>query len=282
MNHIAELRKKYADYKPKKLDPNYKPELEAGWNFKYLYLVDSAIWGRWNYWNHLATYGELPEEGIPQIRFEEMPNKMALKTLERCFSAITSSPWHGWSMPDYLDYFLDWIIWSIDPLKSDQKPQVKGGMKEDACEMLYQTFDLWPLLLYPHDYFGHILAECAYGKGFSFFPTPHTVVETMVKMNMKGGVRGKDDRLATVCDPCVGTGRMLLHASNYSLCLYGQEINYLIHKACLVNMYLYAPWGAKPLKHLVTPVDTNDDMDFIIDWSELPDKDCPEIDWSID
>jgi hypothetical protein len=281
MNHITKLRKKYADYEPKELDLAYKPELQAGWNFKYLYMVDCAIWKRWDYWNRLATYGELPEEEIPQIRFEETPNRAALKMLERCFTAITSSPWCGWSTPDYLNYFLDWLIWSIDPLKGGQKPEVKGGMKGDACEMLYQAFDLWPILLYPHDYFGHILSECSYGKSSSFFPTPHAVAETMVKTNMGENVNGKDNRLATVYDPCVGTGRMLLHASNYSLCLYGQEINYLIHKACLVNMYLYAPWGARPLNHLVTPVDTDDDETFIIDWSEPPDKGY-SINWDID
>jgi hypothetical protein len=51
-------------------------------------------------------------------------------------------------------------------------------------------------------------------------------------------------------DPCLGTGRMLLHASNYSLRLYGQDINETCVKASLVNGYLYAPWMVKPFPFL--------------------------------
>jgi hypothetical protein len=56
-----------------------------------------------------------------------------------------------------------------------------------------------------------------------------------------------DHRLDHVLDPCVGTGRMLLYASNHSLLLAGQDINFVCVRACLVNFYLYAPWGALPL-----------------------------------
>ncbi|MBD1995249.1 SAM-dependent DNA methyltransferase [Leptolyngbya sp. FACHB-541] len=53
-----------------------------------------------------------------------------------------------------------------------------------------------------------------------------------------------------MCDPCLGTGRLLLTASNYSLRLYGQDINDTVIKAALVNGYLYAPWLVKPLPFL--------------------------------
>ena len=43
---------------------------------------------------------------------------------------------------------------------------------------------------------------------------------------------------------------MLLHTSNYSVCLYGQDINPVCVKATLVNGYLYAPWLALPLAWL--------------------------------
>lgn len=40
---------------------------------------------------------------------------------------------------------------------------------------------------------------------------------------------------------------MLLHASNFSLCLYGQEIDRLAIAMCKINGALYAPWISFPL-----------------------------------
>ena len=60
----------------------------------------------------------------------------------------------------------------------------------------------------------------------------------------------QDMRAETVCDPCVGTGRFLLHASNHSLRLYGCEIDPVLCKATLVNAYFYAPWLARPIPWL--------------------------------
>lgn len=51
-------------------------------------------------------------------------------------------------------------------------------------------------------------------------------------------------KLKTVLDPCVGTGSMLLPASNWSLRLFGQDI---VYKLCLctdLNAFLWMPWLA--------------------------------------
>ena len=111
---------------------------------------------------------------------------------------------------------------------------------------LYQVFCLDALLLWPHDYWGDLLAQSAYGKGQGFYPTPHTVCEAMTRMLMDG----KDCRRQSVCDPCVGTGRFLLHASNSSLSLYGMDIDPLLCQATLVNGYLYSPWLVRPIPWL--------------------------------
>src|SRR5919197_815569 len=58
---------------------------------------------------------------------------------------------------------------------------------------------------------------------------------------------GRDLRLTSVNDPCVGSGRMLLHASNFSLRLYGQDIDPLAVALCKINGALYAPWLSFPL-----------------------------------
>jgi hypothetical protein len=110
--------------------------------------------------------------------------------------------------------------------------------------------DVGPLLASPHDYLGACAAE-GKARGWNptgFYPTPHAVVECMVSMLLAdAGKDGRDPRRLTVCDPCVGSRRMLLHASNVSMCLYGQDIDPLAVAMCKVNGALYAPWLSFPL-----------------------------------
>jgi hypothetical protein len=49
----------------------------------------------------------------------------------------------------------------------------------------------------------------------------------------------------------VGTGRLLLHASNHSLNLWGQDVDPLVVALCKVNGALYAPWLAFPLPEAI-------------------------------
>lgn len=62
---------------------------------------------------------------------------------------------------------------------------------------------------------------------------------------------GRDPRTVTVCDPCVGSGRMLLHASNHSVCLYGCDIDPICARITSINGVLYAPWFAFPFSSAV-------------------------------
>ncbi len=82
----------------------------------------------------------------------------------------------------------------------------------------------------------------------AFYPTPHQVVELMVRMAFHDPPKdGRDPRSRTVCDPCAGSGRMLMHSSNWSLSLHGQDIDPLAVAMCKVNGALYAPWMSFPL-----------------------------------
>ena len=110
---------------------------------------------------------------------------------------------------------------------------------------LYGLLNVSALQLFPYDYFGDLLSENAYGKKQGFFPTPHTIAEAMTQMTFPSPE--EDARLKSVCDPCVGTGRMLLHASNRSLRLYGMDIDETLCKATRVNGYLFAPYLSCPL-----------------------------------
>jgi hypothetical protein len=55
-------------------------------------------------------------------------------------------------------------------------------------------------------------------------------------------------------DPAVGSGRLLLHASNYSYCLYGCDIDPLVVAICRVNAAFYGPWLAFPLPDTILGV----------------------------
>src|SRR5208282_5253323 len=122
-------------------------------------------------------------------------------------------------------------------------------------EQLYRRVNLIPLLEKPHDYLGDYVAM-GKANGWNptgFYPTPHPVVECMVRMLMHDGdVEGRDPRVLSVCDPCVGSGRMLLHASNFSLNLWGQDIDPLAVAMCKINGAMYAPWLSFPLPTSIT------------------------------
>jgi hypothetical protein len=113
-------------------------------------------------------------------------------------------------------------------------------------EQLYRTINLGPLLLEPYDYLGAWIADQK-GKWnpHAFFPTPHHAVEMMAQMTF-ADVDPCKARSLTVHDPCMGTGRMLLHSSNWSLRLSGVDIDAQVIRAAKVNGALYAPWLVRP------------------------------------
>ncbi len=128
-------------------------------------------------------------------------------------------------------------------------PEERGEF-QGASVRLYQAFNLETLLAYPYDYFGDILAENRHGRHLGFYPTPMDVSVLMAEMTL-----GEEDaRAKSICDPCVGTGRLLLAASNRSYRLYGNDINPTVIKATLVNGFLYAPWLVRPFPFLDPPL----------------------------
>ncbi len=247
---IKDLRTRLHSYKPKKLDPDLQRDLKHGWLLPYLLHIDDYTWGRWDYWVRTVEAGILPDDPIPRITFEcggtqaEGLDSRTGKHLQKCLDLIPEyGSWQGWESWKYFDYLMDWLLYGFGYAG---QPDLPKEPSPSASMRLYQTLDLHWLMLYPYDYWGGILADNAHGRHLGFYPTPHTVVEMMCRMSLEGG----DRRLETVCDPCLGTGRMLLHASNYSLRLYGMDINPTVIKASLVNGYLYAPWLVKPIPFL--------------------------------
>src|SRR5262249_23132278 len=198
-----------------------------------------AVVGRWGYQLRTLEAGRLLDEPIPQVAFG--PPDPRVFPLLQGWSRLIGRDCGGW---DDLPALLDWLGWGL--ALGDEEPR----LSEAVSEKLYRQVDLGPLLRRPYDYLGEYVAR-GKARGWNptgFYPTPHHVVECMVRMTMQdSGKDGRDPRTRNVCDPAVGSGRMLLHASNISLCLFGQAVDPLAMAMCKVNGALYAPWLSSPL-----------------------------------
>ena len=213
-----------------RLEDRPPPWHYRGWSLPYviqLHALVPAVANRWGY--HLRTLeaGRLLDEPIPPIAFKQPDNKVF--SMLRVWSRLIGRDCGGWT--DF-HILLDWLSWGL--ALSMEEPRLGDAVQEK----LYRQVNLQPLLETPYDYLGDFVAA-GKAKGWNptaFFPTPHNVVELMVQMTMADTkVEGRDPRTMSVNDPCVGSGRMLLHASNYSFNLFGQDIDPLAISMCKIN-----------------------------------------------
>lgn len=225
-----------------------------GWLLPYVIEIHGlcpAVADRWGY--HLRTLeaGRLLDEPIPQIDFSSSD--------KRVFSLLDDwSRLIGWDCGGWSDFhtLLDWLCWAL--ALSNEAPH----LSDEVNERLYRQVNIGPLLEHPHDYLGEYVSQHK-ARGWNptgFYPTPHCVVEFMVRMSLHDEIKdGRDPRIQSVLDPCVGSGRMLLHASNFSMNLWGQDIDPLAVAMCKINGALYVPWLSFPLParildmHVETP-----------------------------
>ena len=217
---------------------------ERGWLLPSLLRTDTLLYGRWDYLADCWERDELPADPLPQIPFLSTPDKATWAMLTASLDAIPPpghGGWAGWSGSEYFRFFLQWLLHGFGHRGHKEAP-AEPPYCEGAGERLARVFDLPLWQNHPYDFLGDLLAQNAYGKRSGFFPTPHTVAEFMAQMLFSGQDGKKDTRILTVCDPCVGTGRLLLHASNFSLRLYGMDIDAHLCLATLVNGFLFAPW----------------------------------------
>lgn len=217
----------------------------SGWLAPSTCETESALWGRWDYLGRIFSEDKLPTDPIPAIDFVGTAEPRVLKMLSACLDTVSGEygRWRGWSSGTYFDYFLDWLLFGFGILKDEPKEP-----SPNAFDRLYQVFNVESLLAWPYDYFGDLLSESGHGQSQGFFPTPMEVCQLLCSMQIGGNT---DARAKTVHDPCVGTGRMLMAASNRSLLLFGSDINSTCVKATMVNGCLYAPWIVRQPTHLL-------------------------------
>jgi hypothetical protein len=226
----------------------------SGFLIYYIQLGDRAkapeVIDRWNY--HLRTLeaGHLLAEPIPQILFGHEGHAVdegsaGHAEVEKWIDIV----YHEIGSVSAFSAVLDFLQWGLG--LSRQYPR----LTEKTMEALYRGVNLEPLLKHPYDYLGDIYqgTKTKRWNSSAYYNTPHVVCEMMTRMVMLGPeeraaalASGKDPRLATVMEPCVGSGRFLLHASNYSLCLYGQDIDAVCCAMSRINGVFYAPWIAFP------------------------------------
>lgn len=205
---------------------------------------------RWGYYQRTIRAGKLLDEPIPQINFcgeHSSGVKSWTESETKGMGALTRIVENHVSTTAFRA-IVDWIAFG---LAVDEEPGTV--LKDEQLKRLYQTFNVEPLLLEPSDYLGQFLAASKVNKynTTGFYPTPHTICEFMTKMTVEAYEAPADDprdrRVLSIADPCVGTGRFLLHASNYSFNLHGMDIDPVVIKIAKINGALYAPWMTWPL-----------------------------------
>lgn len=209
--------------------------------------------GRWWYWTRTIEKGRPLDEPIPKIEFDSRPHQESEKNIKDCIRFMSG---RGYGERDAWIALIEWLLWGFG---ASVQPEFPNRVNEDISWHWYQTFNLGLMIKNPCDYMAWGSCEIAgmahKGNRTGFFPTPQNVVKMMTQMTMT-----KADKTKTVCDPCLGTGTMLLEASNFSLRLFGQDIDLNMVKMANVNAYLYIPWLAFPANDLID-WDTHEDYD---------------------
>jgi hypothetical protein len=249
--------------------PNLRRDLKPGWLFHHLYNYDSVLYGRWEYWSNLQLVPQekyhfliekdpdkrlkniqkhiLPPEPIPEISFSNgcaSSRDKGRQMLELCLDKMLTKGGYI-SMIIRIEYLLDWLLFALGhPHFGELPPE---PLSCEGCSMvLYQLFNLFPVMYLPKDYWGSLIAD-AKSKGSQrhtgYFPTPNTVANAIGQMLF---CPEQDNRLQIGCEPTVGTGVMTLEPSNRILCMVATDIDKVLLKATLVNWYWYCPWFAMP------------------------------------
>jgi len=222
----------------------------SGW-LRYMVLEAEemgALLPRWHYVFKSVTNGHVLDEPIPAepIGAQGSGQKASRTLMSWC--DLLDQGRSAWERIRLVMEFLAWGFGIVDapPRISDAEALRLYAGVEDGRKAIRGVNSRALLDLYkdPCDLFAFTLSQ-SMGKGWNpnaFFPTPAPVVAMMVEMTMHD-TKGIDQRGLTVCDPCCGTGRMLIHAGQKSMRLFAQDIDYMMVLATKINFAFWCPWG---------------------------------------
>jgi len=225
-----------------------------GWLIPYLLQLDIIEsppdhyqgHGRWYYWLNACERGAVPEGDIPQIAFTSWPDHEDVKHVQNCLKFYAQrGVWYDRA-------WLAMVHWLLHGFGRRGLENTVNSIPPEVRNFWYTQFNLGILLRSPIDWSAYILqgklpamgnsrGRHMWAKGTGFYATPMNVTNMMVQMVFMD-TDPEDAKIQTVCDPCCGTGSMLLPASNHSLRLYGQDI---VADLCLcaeLNGWLWMPW----------------------------------------
>lgn len=132
---------------------------------------------------------------------------------------------------------VDWWLWAcgditLDKIPSFHDPRTQVTLYQEGMRVLCR------MLAFPADWGSYILHEHTYAKkATAWFPTPMSLTQMMVQITMVG-----DSRFKSVHEPCMGTGVILMCASNHSLDLSGMDVDRDMCAWTRLHAYLYVPW----------------------------------------
>lgn len=211
-----------------------------GWLRPYMLPIDTYYSGRWMYWLDIRETQQVENKPIPYINFLNSYDKDFSYTsnmIKKCLDYKYSYENNFRLFP----LFIDWLLYAWGSPLVKKMPE---GITEDLNKFWYENFDGSYFCKYPADYFVIIASQLYSSKYFNstaFYPTPSSVVECMSQILFCNTDKEKL-KYMKVNEPCCGSGIMLLYASNYSLRLYGQDVDLLMVKLSVLNGYFYAPW----------------------------------------
>jgi hypothetical protein len=106
-NAIADLRRRFDDFKVKRPDPNLCRDLKHGWLLPNLLFLDECLWQRWDYWARCYQAQELLPEPIPRLDLLTSPHAATRKMLEASLDCIPQhGSWRTWGG----------CLWEIDAI----------------------------------------------------------------------------------------------------------------------------------------------------------------------
>lgn len=198
---------------------------------------------RWRWWSLCLWHNQIIGNSIPQINFVDQTTESSpqYKMIKKCASEF-------YHEGIGFEQFIDWLLFGFGDSGVRVLPD---KIQPKHTDYWFKTFDPSLLIGVPGDWAGHFYEVDVVAKWTKerqgFFSTPMSVCKMMVQMQMTGS-NPRTRLTASVMDPCVGTGRMLMAASNHSVNLYGVDINPVCCKITRLNGWLYMPSLVMPMK----------------------------------